>query len=144
MKHKLLVATDGSAIAAKAVDTAVKLAKSLGADLVACCATPHDRYEAFGSPPPDAQAQLRTAAAAAANDALALVESTAAAAGVKLTTRIVEGELADRAVVETAEQEGCTMIVLGSHGRGAVGALLLGSVTQKILARTKLPVLVVR
>ncbi len=144
MTHKLLVGTDGSEHAARAVQVATELAQALGAELVACCATPHDRYEAFGSPPPDAQAQLRTAASAAANDALTAAERLAAAAGVRVTTRIVEGEVADRAILETADLQGCTMIVLGSHGRGPLASALLGSVTQKVLARSTRPVLVVR
>ena len=144
MSYKLLVATDGSEHSARAVRTAAELAQALNAELIACFATPHDRYEAFGSPPPDAQAQLRTAASAAANAALTAAEKIAADAGARLTTRIIEGELADRAILDTANQEGCTLIVLGSHGRGRLASMLLGSVTQKVLAQSTLPVVVVR
>jgi nucleotide-binding universal stress UspA family protein len=48
------------------------------------------------------------------------------------------------AIVEAAEKYGCDSIVMGSHGRGAAGSLFLGSETVKVLARAKLPVLVVR
>jgi nucleotide-binding universal stress UspA family protein len=48
------------------------------------------------------------------------------------------------AIIEVTEQQGCSMIFMASHGRSGVGALLLGSVTQKVLVHSKIPVLVVR
>ena len=48
------------------------------------------------------------------------------------------------AIVKVAEQKGCDLIMMASHGRRGVGALLLGSETQKVLTHSKIPVLVYR
>ena len=50
----------------------------------------------------------------------------------------------DKAIVETAKTRGCDLIVMASHGRGAVGRLLLGSIALKVLTYTEIPVQIVR
>jgi nucleotide-binding universal stress UspA family protein len=50
----------------------------------------------------------------------------------------------DDIILQTADAEGCDLIVMASHGRRGVASLLLGSETQKVLARSRIPVLVVR
>ncbi|MEN9384282.1 MAG: hypothetical protein RL323_1425, partial [Pseudomonadota bacterium] len=47
-------------------------------------------------------------------------------------------------ILETAEAEGCDLVVMGSHGRKGVQALILGSVAQKVLTHAKVPVLIVK
>ena len=47
-------------------------------------------------------------------------------------------------ILETAEAEGCDLIVMGSHGRQGVKALILGSVAQKVLTHANVPVLIVK
>jgi nucleotide-binding universal stress UspA family protein len=49
-----------------------------------------------------------------------------------------------RGILETAAQQGVDLIVMGSHGRSGLERMVLGSVTQRVLSHTKLPVLVVR
>ena len=49
-----------------------------------------------------------------------------------------------QAIVETAQSQGCDLIIMGSHGRHGMTGFLLGSETQRVLAHTRLPVLVYR
>lgn len=72
------------------------------------------------------------------------VAEKAEKAKVDCTTRIVAEKEPSQAILEVASDEGCDLIVVGSHGRSGVGALVLGSVTQKLLAHTTIPVLVSR
>jgi nucleotide-binding universal stress UspA family protein len=64
--------------------------------------------------------------------------------GVPIETIHVPWRLAARALVETAEARGCTLIVMSSHGRTGFDRVMLGSQTAEVLATTKLPVLVAR
>jgi nucleotide-binding universal stress UspA family protein len=90
-----------------------------------------------------AEAAFQAQAAAAANRHLDEIERAAGAAGVAFERVIREGPV-DDILLQAAETERCDLIVMASHGRRGVTSLLLGSETQKVLARTTLPVLVVR
>jgi nucleotide-binding universal stress UspA family protein len=70
--------------------------------------------------------------------------SVAKAAGVVTDTVWVESTYPYEAIINTAKTKGADLIVMASHGRSGVKAALLGSVTQKVLSHTQLPVLVVR
>ncbi|MET0352224.1 MAG: universal stress protein, partial [Rhizobacter sp.] len=72
------------------------------------------------------------------------VASLAEAQGVVCETHTIEALHPWEAIIEHAEQKACDLIVMASHGRRGVTALLLGSETQKVLTHTKIPVLVVR
>jgi Universal stress protein UspA and related nucleotide-binding proteins len=72
------------------------------------------------------------------------VVDKAAQAGVTATSvHVIERYAAD-AIVETAESQGCDLIVMASHGRRGLGRLLIGSQTNEVLIRSKVPVLVIR
>jgi nucleotide-binding universal stress UspA family protein len=64
--------------------------------------------------------------------------------GVEATTLHMEDDAPYRAIIRMAEDHCCNLIVMASHGRGGVSALLLGSETMKVLAHSNIPVLVVR
>ena len=64
--------------------------------------------------------------------------------GVEARTIHLEDDAPYQAIIRTAESQRCDVIVMASHGRGGVSALLLGSETMKVLAHSKIPVLVVR
>jgi len=144
MGQAILVATDGSARSVQAVDAAISLAGALKTELVACAAIPPYDYYVLGSPPPEAEAQVRAASAAAANQALSKVEQAAKAAGIACTAVVVDGEAPDRAILQVADQHDCEIIVMASRGHGVFTSMLLGSTTQKVLAQSTRPVLVVR
>ena len=140
----ILVPTDGSDITAKAVDTAITLAKTFGAKLVTLAVKEPFPYSAISEMQPvppqeffDAQERI-----AAAN--VKTVLDAAAAAGVTAAGHTVEALHAWEAILEHAEKQGCDLIVMASHGRRGVSALLLGSETQKVLTQSDKPVLVFR
>ena len=63
-------------------------------------------------------------------------------AGVRCETVQLEHDQSYEAIIKTAEDKGCDLIVMASHGRSGISAVLLGSVTNKVLTHTKIPVLV--
>jgi nucleotide-binding universal stress UspA family protein len=143
MTQRILVATDGSEPSQRAAAAAAQLARSLRASVVGCAALPVYPYHGVGGEGRSAEQAFQAQAAADANRHLDELERAAAQAGVSFTRVIREGNH-DDIILQAAETEGCDLIVMASHGRRGVAALLLGSETQKVLARSKLPVLVVR
>ena len=146
-KH-ILIATDGSKLSAKAVKTAMRLAKALGAKVTAAYViapyvTPM-YSEALAYAPPVTQQRYRELAAREAKRALATVESEANAAGVPCSTQTTTNEHPWRGIVRTAQARKCDVIVMASHGRRGLSGLLLGSETSKVLTHSKIPVLVCR
>ncbi len=144
MTSRVLVATDGSPKSERAVAVAIGLAKALNASLVGCTAAPPYPYYGLGEVLPDSQAQYQSAASAAATERLTQVERAARAAGVACSTVIKEQQHPHLAILQTARENDCDLIVMASHGRGEVTALFIGSETQKVLAFADRPVLVVR
>jgi nucleotide-binding universal stress UspA family protein len=66
------------------------------------------------------------------------------AAGVACETIQVEHEHPYQAIIDTADSKGCDLIVMASHGRHGISAIVLGSETVKVLTHCKIPVLVHR
>lgn len=144
MYKRILVPTDGSEITAKAVQTALSLAKLCGAEVAAIGVKEPFPYSAISEMQPvppqefyDAQERIAAANVKAVTDA-------AAAAGVKCLGHTVEALHPWEAILDHAKTQGCDLVVMASHGRRGVSALLLGSETQKVLTHGELPVLVVR
>lgn len=144
MYKRILVPTDGSDITAKAVQTAVGLAKLTGAALFTISVKEPFPYSAISEMQPvppqefyDAQDRIATARVKAVQDA-------ATAAGVSCSAHTVEALHAWEAILDHAKQQSCDVIVMASHGRRGVSALLLGSETSRVLTHSPLPVLVVR
>ena len=79
-----------------------------------------------------------------AKNNLTAVEAAARDAGVPFTGKEVQSDLPWSAIADAAESEGCDLIVMGSHGRGALSGLVLGSQTVKVLSHSKVPVLICR
>jgi len=142
MTQRILIATDGSELSQRAASFAIGLARPLGAAVVGCAALPTYPYHGVGESAP-AEATFQAQAAATANRHLDDLENAAAAAGVPFSRVLREGH-PDDIILRAANEEGCDLIVMASHGRRGVTSLLLGSETQKVLARSTLPVLVVR
>ncbi len=72
------------------------------------------------------------------------VKKSAEDAGVACDVVFERNDSPYEAIIHVAEQKGCDLIMMASHGRKGVGALVLGSETQKVLTHSKIPVLVVR
>ena len=137
--RRILLATDGSASADLAAHHAVALARATGADLTALYVV--DTHQAFrlGIHQHDALLELRQDGA----HALAQVTALGAAAGVAVETELHEGQ--PRAVIlHAAKAGGADLIVVGSHGGGALEEMLLGSIAQHIVHHADVPVCIVR
>jgi nucleotide-binding universal stress UspA family protein len=141
---RILVATDGTPLAERALETAAQLAARLGATLTAVTVEPPYPYSAVGESSAIAGADHQAAVGADASARLARARDIARAAGVECGTVMQESSDVYRGVLAAAEQSGAGLVVMASHGRGGLSALVLGSETQKLLANTLLPVLVIR
>lgn len=144
MYQQILVPTDGSEMSARAVETAARLAELTGAKLEVLSVKEPFPYSAISEMQPvppqefyDAQERLAKERVAAALDA-------ARARGVQATGTSVEALHPWEAILEQAKAKNCDLIVMASHGRRGLGALLIGSETQKVLTHGTIPVLVIR
>jgi nucleotide-binding universal stress UspA family protein len=90
----------------------------------------------------DTRAGYKTRIEEHARKTLGAVADAANAAGVACETIHIEHEHPYRAIIDTAESKGCDLIVMASHGRSGLSAVVLGSVTVKVLTHCKIPVLV--
>ena len=79
-----------------------------------------------------------------ANSYLANVTKAAKAAGIEAEVVAIASDRPHEAIIKIAKRKKCDLIIMGSHGRGGVAGILLGSVTQKVLSHSTLPVLVLR
>ena len=145
-KH-ILLPTDGSPLSARAVADGVALAKAVGARVTALFVAPpatplvFEHFLPVRYMTPDDHADLIAREAA---HALGAVEKAAKAAGVACETMQVTGDFPADAIVDAAAKHKCDLIVMASHGRKGISAMLLGSETQKVLLHSKVPVLVHR
>ena len=139
---RILLATDGSPSAAKATEEAVRLARATGWPLAIVTAW-HIPVTGFAYDPLVVVDDLIDSVRESATRALETAAAVARAAGVEPETKLVEGAPADQICV-LAESLGATMIVIGSHGWGAVRRLLFGSVSWAVLHHAPCSVLVVR
>jgi len=147
MYKNLLVATDGSKLSGKAVAHAIGLAKAVGAKLTAFYAAPDYPMPAYADGvvyEPVSRKEYGKLAAQDADKILSDVASKASAAGVDCKTAYSIAAAPYEAILEAAKKNKCDGIVMASHGRKGMSALLLGSETQKVLTHSKVPVIVVR
>ncbi|WP_337243817.1 universal stress protein [Luteimonas sp. gir] len=148
MYRNILVATDGSELAARGVEHAATLAAGLGASLT--IVTVSEPWNTALTDPSglvgfdEFLKDYRAAAQAHADDVLAAAKQAASRHGVEATTLFVVEQPPADAILETAQARGIDMVVMASHGRRGLGRLLLGSQTQAVVARSELPVLIVR
>jgi nucleotide-binding universal stress UspA family protein len=141
---KILIATDGSELSRKAIQTGVALARALKGQVLGVAAVPPNPYVALGDVQEPQLDDYRARAAAIGNEHLTVVEQIARAVGVPCETLICEEEAPHRAILSAVAEAGCDLIVLASHGRSSFATVLLGSETQKVLALATVPVLVIR
>jgi len=148
-KH-ILVASDGSELAQSALTKAVALAKALNAELsVVWVAEPYAPQILAGTPypfvPVMSSAEFEQQCQDIATRLFADCRAIAAKAGMAEIHTLRETALQPYlGILAAAKNHACDLLVMASHGRRGISALVLGSETQKILAHTQLPVLVVR
>lgn len=145
-KH-ILIPTDGSPVAEKAIAAGVSLAKEMGASVTG--------YYAVEPPPTHLYGEgylaerrlvdeLERRATENAKKSVDKIADAAKAAGVKVDTLVGKAVLPYKGIIDAAEKSHCDAIFMASNGHRGLTGLLLGSVTQKVLTHTKIPVLVYR
>lgn len=144
MFSKILIPTDGSELASKAARDAVEMAKLQGAKVVAVYVIDPFPYIGLGEASALGLQAYMEEAQAAAHKALADVRALAEEVGVPFQGDTIERSAPYEGILDTAKAEECDLIVMGSHGRQGVKALILGSVAQKVLTHSALPVLVIK
>ena len=143
-KH-ILIATDGSELAGKAVAAGFALARQLEAKVTAVTVTepwtalvPGDIGIAF---PVD---EYEKSSSENATHILASVSKLARKADIECATVHAKDQYPAEGILETARTNNCDLIVMASHGRRGLGRLLLGSQTVKVLTHSMVPVLICR
>lgn len=145
MYKRLLLATDGTEVAEKAMEHGLTLAKSLGSEVSVLTVTVPWTSVAYGVVENlTTREAYENASRARAKGILDRVAKRAAELGVTCKTSQVADLNPYQAIIAAASEGGCDLIVVGSHGRKGFERLLLGSETTKILTHSKCPVLVWR
>jgi len=145
MYQHILIATDGSDLAQRAVEQGLALAKALGSTVTAVTVTepwtaavsgewavafPVEEYE--------------RAAAANAEKVLDGVQEAAVRLGVTCDAVHVKDQYAAEGIVEEAKARNCDLIVMASHGRRGIAKFMLGSQATRVLAHSTVPLLICR
>jgi len=141
MYDRILVPTDGSAGTRRALEHAIRLAEVHGSTLVGLYVVNTASYASFSMETTweGVDDMLRDEGESATDELRALAE----AAGVPVETVILDGS-PSREIVRYAETTGCDLVVMGTHGRGGIDRLLLGSVAERVVRASEVPVLTVR
>jgi len=144
MYANILIPTDGSDITAKAVASAVGLARALGAKLSTITVKEPFPYSAISEMQPIPPQEYYDAQERIAVGRVKMVVDAAAAAGVACEAYTVEAPHPWEAILDHARTHQVDLVVMASHGRRGVSALLLGSETSRVLTHSPIPVLVVK
>lgn len=144
---RIVYATDFSGQAAAAERQAIELAKALGAGLTAFYASPDYPLPVYAEGAIVEPMTRREYAALCKDEAdriLGAVAAKAKSARVAFNAVHTINSTPWRAILAAARKHRCDVVVMASHGRRGVSAMLLGSETQKVLTHSKIPVIVVR
>jgi nucleotide-binding universal stress UspA family protein len=149
MYTHILIATDGSELAQKGIDHGLSLAKVTGGKVTILTVSEPIPTYAFGGGLGGAGLAIdfeayRQSGRETGEKILAAAKAAADRAGVAAETVYVEEQRPAEAIVETAKERDCNLIVMASHGRRGLGRLFLGSQTIETLTFSPVPVLVVR
>jgi nucleotide-binding universal stress UspA family protein len=145
-KH-ILIPTDGSPLSQKAVLQGVALAKSVGAKVTALFAAPpatpiiyRNNLPVGYSTPEEHERIIRATAA----ENLEFVEHAAKTAGVPCEAVEITSDYPEDDILKVAKARQCDLIVMATHGHSGLRGVLIGSVTQRVLAKSTIPVMVLR
>jgi nucleotide-binding universal stress UspA family protein len=145
MHRHILIPTDGSELSQNAIGYGIALAKSVNAKVtVLTVSTPFQIFAVEPGLVTDTPEQYVKRMATLAAKYLNVAKEAASAAGVMCETMHLEHDQPYQAIIETAVQKSCDLIVMASHGRRGISAVVLGSETVKVLTHSAVPVLVVR
>lgn len=145
MFGRILIATDGSELSDRAVDQGLALAKAVSAKVTILRVTSQPApvvYEGIMvALPVD---EITQEIAKSVEKYFVTLRGKATALGVEAETVQVENDFPWQVIIDTARDKGAGLIVMASHGRRGLSAVLLGSETQKVLTHSTIPVLVCR
>jgi nucleotide-binding universal stress UspA family protein len=146
MYRKILLPTDGSALCESAAQKGIEFAKFAGASVVAFHAIPATSYLIYTEAgPSDVLAeQFEREAKMRGQQLVDSLENSAHQAGVPCETLLATNDHPWEGIIAAANQKGCDLIFMASHGRRGFTAMLLGSETARVLTHTKIPVMVYR
>jgi nucleotide-binding universal stress UspA family protein len=144
MYKRILFPTDGSEVTAKALRHAIELARLCGAELHTLSAKELFPYGAVSELQPTPAQEFLEAQERTASERIKAVIEAAQQAGVPCRASTVEAVHPWEATCSYAGQHGCDLIVMASHGRHGMAALLRGSEMPQVLGHCAVPVLVVR
>lgn len=143
-KH-ILIPTDGSETAKRAIQQAVTFAKDCGAEVTGLNVMPEYSIYAYQAEMlVDVREGYDRECIAYAEKCLADIKDAAAKAGVQCDAYHVTSAFPYEAIIQAAQEKHCDLIAMASHGRKGVKGFLLGSETQKVLTHSQIPVLVYR
>jgi nucleotide-binding universal stress UspA family protein len=120
------------------------MARHLGAEVLALTVIEPYAYASLAEYRPETIAEYEQRSEALAGERLATVLALAKEGAIACQGRTVRGFSPFEAIIDTARHEGCDVIFMASHGRRGLGAVLLGSETQKVLTHSQIPVMVYR
>lgn len=147
MYEHLLVPVDGSVLSDKAIETSIGLAKMLGASITGFTAEPPLPLLVMEQAPVTYDAAAYAVhdqrCEAHARELLQAFAERARQAGVPFEGQFVIADDVPQAIVDMAARRGCDLIVMASHGRHGLDALIHGSLTKSVLSHSQLPLLVV-
>ncbi len=145
-KH-ILVPTDGSQLSLETVKRAVTFAREAGAKITFFFAKSDYPVAFYGEGAlidPTTPEKFAEMADRQAQEILAKASAVAKEAGVPSANTDSVSDLPYQAIIDAANNAGCDLIFMASHGRRGLSGLLLGSETQKVLTHSTIPVLVYR
>ena len=141
----ILLPTDGTELCERALRHGIALAKLVQAKVVGVTVTqPLHSALPRSLIPKNLAGIIHSETVKAADEKLAVVERLAREAGVQVETLRLSNDHPWEALVQAAKDKRCDLIVMASHGRRGVSAVVLGSETHKVLTHSTVPVLVVR
>jgi nucleotide-binding universal stress UspA family protein len=144
MFKRILVPTDGSELSNKAIAAAIDLGKSLGATVVGMTTLEPYSYSNLSEYRPETLDDYESRMDQIGAERLGRIADAAARAGVPVETVAAKSFSPFEAIIDTAKGKSCDLIIMASHGRRGLNAVLLGSETQKVLTHTSIPVMVFR
>ena len=147
MYRKILITTDGSAVSNKTACAGIDFAEQMGAEVLALFVAPEYQYPIYVEivpPSYPSEEEYRAAMQRAGQGHLQAIVEAAERRGLRCAAATAFAESVALKIVEVAAERHCDLIFMGSHGRSGWGQLLLGSVTNKVLSHSKIPVLVHR
>jgi nucleotide-binding universal stress UspA family protein len=145
MFKQILLPTDGSDLSERAVLAGVSFAREVGGQVIGLTATPEfHTFTLDAEMLEQTEEEFNATMEKRAQQYLSVISDAARTANVPCVLVHVVSDNPYEAILQTAKERNCDLIVMASHGRRGIKGVLLGSETQKVLVHTTIPVLVYR